>query len=71
MNNLHIDLTGKVVSVIPKYLNETGLKDNRFLCEGGFGCHPATTGTTIYGKWVGDGEDDHIKGFMVDKLLKE
>jgi hypothetical protein len=69
MNNLRIDLTGKVVTVIPKYLKD--VTDSRFLCEGGFGCHPDTNGTSIYGKWLVDGEEDTIKGFMVDKEVKE
>lgn len=68
-NRMNEDLTGRVVLVRKELLKE-GV-DNRFLCEGGFGCHPATSGTSIYGKWVADGEEDRIRGYDIEGFAKE
>lgn len=67
MNNLHLELEGKTVLVLSKYLKPE-VKDRRFLCEGGFGCSPITNGETIYGKWIADGEKDSIRGRWVESL---
>lgn len=56
-----MELEGKIVRVRPELLKE-GL-DNRFLCEGGFGCNSFTNGTKIFGKWVADGTEDQIGGY--------
>ena len=64
-----MELKGKVVTVLPQYISHD-LTDSRFLCEDGFGCSSFTNGSTIYGKWLVDGERDTIKGFMVEKLVE-
>jgi hypothetical protein len=69
-NSLGEELKGKVVIVDAKYCAE-GLADRRFLCEDGFGCSPMTHSESIYGKWLVDGEEDKIRGFMVEAFAKE
>jgi hypothetical protein len=69
-NAIHKDLLGKVVLVSPKCLRAE-VKDRRFLCEAGFGCHPNTMGRQIYGKWVSDGEEDSILGMFVESIVEQ
>jgi post-segregation antitoxin (ccd killing protein) len=67
MNNLKIDLTGKVVVVMKKYYKGDE-RARRFLCEGGFGCSPSTNGNAIGGTFLIDGERARIEGWQVEKL---
>jgi hypothetical protein len=68
-NRLNIDLTGKTV-LVKKELFKEGT-DLRFLCEAGFGCHPMTNGTKVFGKWVSDNQNDCVGGYDIDRLLTE
>ncbi len=63
-----MDLTNRVVLIAEKYLKED-VKDRRFLCEGGFGCHSFTNGSKIFGRWLADNEDDSIDGSMVESAV--
>lgn len=64
-----MDVTNKVVLVHKKFLKPE-VTDRRFLCEGGFGCHPQTNGTSVYGKWLSDGEEDRINGYEIESLVE-
>ena len=67
MNNLKIDLTGKVVVLMRKYYKGDE-KARRFLCSGGFGCHPGTMGSAIVGTFLIDGEEARVEGWQIEKL---
>jgi len=67
-NAIHVDLTGKTVLLRKENFKEG--TDLRFKCEGGFGCHPQTNGTSIYGHWVSDQTYDKITGYDVESILE-
>ena len=68
-NRLNIDLHGKTVLLNKEHFKEG--TDLRFVCKNGFGCSSFTNGTSIYGTWVADGQDDKINGYDVESLLEE
>lgn len=66
-NKLNIELKDKIVIA----------RGKRFLCEGGFGCSPQTSGVKIFGKFIDDktlnskGEQytEFISGYEVEKIV--
>lgn len=38
-----------------------------FIANGGFGLSPTTSGGKIFGKWKDTGEDDVVRGELIDK----
>lgn len=67
MNSLNINLTGKVV-VVKSECYHGDERGRRFLCLGGFGCHPDTMGTAVSGMFLIDGERTRIEGYEIEKL---
>ena len=68
-NRLNAELTNKVV-LVKRSVLKPGI-DNRFLCEGGFGCNANTNGTKVYGRWVSDNQEDQIGGYDIERFEKE
>ena len=67
MNNLNMDLRGKVVIVNSTYKGTE--RERRFLCEEGFGCDPGRPGgRRILGKFLVDGEECSVAGEEVLRL---
>lgn len=72
MNLLRTNLTDRVVLVKKEILKPDYKNiDRRFLCQGGFGCHPNTMGKQIYGIWLCDNTDGNITGYDVESLVEE
>ena len=69
-NNLDIDLEGKYVILYKKDFPRAGERpiDRMFLCSGGFGCSPDTSGRAIFGHFTVDGEDVRVEGYQVERL---
>ena len=63
-----MDLSDRVVLVDKKFLKDD-VTDRRFICEGGFGLHPFTNGSKIFGRWLADNEQDQIDGSMIESLV--
>lgn len=72
-NAINAELEGKVVLIKKEYMKPEFHDDDkrRFMCEGGFGCHPWTLGKAIFGYYLIDGEKDRIEGYMVDKIVED
>lgn len=67
MNNLNIDLHGKVVIVNSTFKGTE--RERRFLCEEGFGCDPGRPGgRRILGRFLVDGEKCSVAGEEVLRL---
>ena len=69
-NKLNLDLSNRVVLVGKEFLNDE-VTDRRFICESGFGIHPFTNGTKIFGRWLCDNEKGCINGYSIEKLVVE
>lgn len=63
------NLTGKTVLVMKKCFSGL-LGERKFVCEDGFGCHPMTNGTKVYGYWKHNNQQDCINGYQIEKILK-
>jgi hypothetical protein len=69
-NSLNEDLTGKVVFFKQSTLSVTA-EEHPFLAEGGFGCHPHTSGTALVGTFLSDGEEVRMDGYMVERIASD
>ena len=66
-NALKQDITDRVVILrADRYKGSEA--ERKFLCEGGFGCHPHTNGTGVFGKFLSDGEQARVHGYDIEKL---
>ncbi len=70
MNNLRIDLEGKVVVLSAEYYTGDE-KARRFLCRSGFGCSAFTRGLAIFGTFLIDGKKYRVDGEEVEKLSED
>lgn len=72
MNALYQELEpGTVVLVDRQHLADPDMPDRRFRCDDGFGLHPYTAGTAIYGAWLIDGRPGRIEGSMIERVAEE
>lgn len=72
------DYTGKIVVIDPMVLkDEYKTPDSQlFLAEGGFGAHPHSRGTKVFGRFLDTGEETHfartdILGVLQEDLIPE
>lgn len=73
VNNLNMELAGKVIVILPKYLKPKyhAIEERLFLCKSGFGCHPDTNGRAVFGTYLKDGESTRIEGYWVERLATD
>lgn len=69
-NALSRDLTGLVVVVDAGIHREEyqSIEWCLFWCGGGFGCNPDTVGAKVFGHYLMDGEETHIRGEYVERV---
>lgn len=67
-NRLDARLDNKYVVLLRnRYPNAIAEVDRVFLCQSGFGCNPAASGTKVYGEFITDGEGCHVSGYEVER----
>ncbi len=68
-----IDYTGKVVVFSADCMKDDHLhpEEQLFLAEGGFGCHPNSRGTKVFGQFLCDGERCHLTRNEIAGVLKD
>jgi hypothetical protein len=72
INPLGVDLVGKLVRLRQSFFKPgMNASDWLFRCEGGFGCDPAAMGTKVFGRFVRDGEQCHIRRDQIDAIVPE